>query len=111
MDEISEQIEDAGISTNRLFCNFDAVFDCYDLRSALESHEIISNVCPTRGTEESILDEEMNKEKWEIERTNALIDGFKNVLVWFDTIVFSWKGWKFPCFLLFSIKNSQIKLG
>ena len=110
-DEISEQIEDTSISTSRLFFNFDAVFDCYDLSSALESRRIISNVCLTRGTEESIFDEEMNKERWEIAGTNALIDGFKNVLGRFDTIVFSCKGWKFPCFLLFSTKNSQIKLG
>lgn len=37
--------------------------------------------------EERLFDEKMYKERWKIERTNAWIDGFKNVLIRFDTTV------------------------
>ena len=114
---IAEQLEDAGIFTDGLFCNLDAGFDGNDLRVALVSHGIISNVCPNRRnggqpTEERLFDEEMYKERWKIERTNAWIDGFKNVLVRFDTTISSWKGWNFLTFIVIFLKKftNQISL-
>lgn len=47
----------------------------------------------------------MYKERWKIERTNAWIDGFKNVLVRFDTTVSSWKGWNFLAFIVIFLKK------
>ncbi len=113
VDEIAEQLMEADIPVDGLFCDLDAGFDGDDLRIALDSHGIISNVCPNRRNggqvkEERLFDEEMYKERWKIERTNAWIDGFKNVLVRFDTTVSSWEGWTFLAFIV-SFLNKNLK--
>lgn len=110
VDEIAEQLKEADIPVDGLFCDLDAGFDGHDLRVVLDSHGIISNVCPNRRnggqpTEERLFDEVMYKERWKIERTNAWIDGFKNVLVRFDTTVSSWKGWNFLAFIVIFLKK------
>ena len=66
---------------------------------------IVPNICPNPRTggepkEEWLFDEEMYKERWKIERTNAWMDGFKAVLNRFDTTVSSWKGWNFLAFIV-----------
>lgn len=50
----------------------------------------------------------MYKERWKIERTNAWIDGFKAVLIHFDTTVFSWKKWNYPAFIVIILKKFLI---
>ena len=110
MDEIAEQLKDADIPVDGLFCDLDAGFDGHDLRAALDFRGIISNVYPNRrnggqSTEEWLFDEEMYRERGKIERTNAWIDGFKNVLVRFDTTISSWKGWNFLAFIVIFLKK------
>ena len=115
IDEIATQLSASGIAVDGLFTNLDAGFDGGNLRIALDSHGIISNVCPNRrngadSSEEYLFDEEMYKERWTVERTNAWMDGFKAVLVRFDTTISSWKGWNFLAFLVIFLKkihNSQ----
>ena len=46
IDEIVDQLLDAGIAVDGLFCDLDAGFDGKELRSALISYGIIPNVCP-----------------------------------------------------------------
>lgn len=76
IDEIVSQMLDADIAVDGLFCDLDAGFDGKELRSALISHGIIPNVCtnPRNGGDSKddwLYDEEMYKERWKIERTNA----------------------------------------
>ena len=47
----------------------------------------------------------MYKEKWEIERINAWMDGFKGGLNRFDTTISSWTGWNFLAFIVISLKK------
>ena len=115
IDEIAAQLSAAGIAVDGLFSNLDAGFDGENLRIALGSHGIISNVCPNKrnGTDSSekyMFDEEMYKERWVVERTNAWMDGFKAIPVRFDTTISSWKSWNFLAFLVIFLKkihNSQ----
>ena len=115
IDEISAQLSTSGIAVDGLFSNLDAGFDGDNLRIALDSHGIISNVCPNirNGTDSSeiyLFDEEMYRERWIVERTNAWMDGIKAVLIRFDTTISSWKGWNFLAFLVIFLKkfhNSQ----
>ena len=115
IDEIAAQLSASGIAVDGLFSNLDAGFDGDNLRIALDSHGIISNVCPNRrngadSSETYLFDEEMYKERWIVERTNAWMDGFKAVLVRFDTTISSWQGWNFIAFLVIFLKkfhNSQ----
>ena len=92
--ELVHQLANAGIAVDGLFCDLDAGFDEKDLRRALISNGIHPNVCsnPRNGgesTEEWVYDEEMYKERWKIERSNAWMDGFKSVLYRFDTTISS----------------------
>lgn len=110
IDEIATQLKKADIPVDGLFANLDAGFDGENLRIALDSHGITSNVYPnTRNgadsSERYFFDEEMYKERWVVERTNAWMDGFKAVLMRFDTTVSSWKGWNFLAFLVIFLKK------
>ena len=110
IDEIVCQLLDAEIAVDGLFCDLDAGFDGKELRNALISHGIIPNVCPNprnggESKEDWLYDEEMYKERWKIERTNAWMDGFKAVLNRFDTTVSSWKGWNFLAFIVIFLKK------
>ena len=110
IDEIVGQLSEASIAVDGLFCDLDAGFDGKELRRALISHGITPNVCPNPrnggdSKEDWLYDEEMYKERWKIERTNAWMDGFKAVLSRFDTTVSSWKGWNFLAFIVIFLKK------
>lgn len=110
IDEIMQQLKDAGINTDGLFSNLDAGFDGAALRKALDRHGVTSNVCPNRrngsvSSEEYLFDDEMYKERWIVERTNAWMDAFKAVLVRFDTTISSWKGWNYLAFIVIFLKK------
>ena len=109
VDELAEQIRECGLLTDGLFNNADAGFDAKAFRLALESHEIIANVCPNRRngeqTEDYLFDDELYKERFVIERTNAWMDGFRSILTRFDTTVSSRKGWNYLAFAVVFLKK------
>ncbi|ROT02201.1 IS5 family transposase [Lepagella muris] len=110
IDELMQQLREASIRTDGLFCNLDAGFDGKSLRTALDSHNVISNVCPNRRNggeteDEYLFDEQMYSERWIVERTNAWMDGFKSILTRFDTTVSSWKGWNYLAFIVIFLKK------
>lgn len=74
-----------------------------------ESHEIIANVCPNprngEPAEDYLFDDELYKERFVIERTNAWMDGFRSILTRFDTTVSSWKGWSYLAFAVVFLKK------
>ena len=109
LDEIAVQLGGCGLRTDGLFCNADAGFDAKAFRVGLGTHGIIANVCPNpRGgtaSEGYLFDEEMYKERYVIERTNAWIDSFRSLLTRFDTTVSSWKGWNYIAFAVIFLKK------
>lgn len=110
VEEMMTHMDNADIAVDGLFCDLDAGFDGKELRKALDSRGVISNVCPNRRnggepTEDRLFDEKMYKERWKIERTNAWMDGFKAVLNRFDTTVSSWKGWNYIAFIVIFLKK------
>lgn len=74
-----------------------------------ESHEIIANVCPNprngEPAEDYLFDDELYKDRFVIERTNAWMDGFRSILTRFDTTVSSWKGWNYLAFAVVFLKK------
>lgn len=74
-----------------------------------ESHEIIANVCPNprngEPAEDYLFNDELYKERFVIERTNAWMDGFRSILTRFDTTVSSWKGWNYLAFAVVFLKK------
>jgi hypothetical protein len=74
-EELTTMLEDATISVDGLFMNADAGFDA-DLHQLCHQKQIIANIAPNkRNTTDDnwsrIIDEELYKERYSIERTNA----------------------------------------
>lgn len=110
IDEIMADLKAAEIEVDGLFSNLDAGFDGKVLRKTLDSHGVISNVCPNRRNggeqnEEYLFDEEMYRERWVVERTNAWMDAYKAILARFDTTISSWKGWNYLAFIVIFLKK------
>lgn len=85
----------ATINSNGLFVNGDAGFDCRALREFFEDIDCIANVDINKRNAknpdyEFLLDEELYKERFAVERTNAWIDAFKSLLVRFETTTRNW---------------------
>lgn len=109
VDELAAQLKDCGLSTDGLFNNADAGFDSRTFRNALGGYGIIANICPNprnaEPKEDYLFDEELYKERFVIERTNAWMDGFRSILTRYDTTVSSWKGWNYLAFAVVFLKK------
>lgn len=108
--EMLTQLKEMEIPIAGLFLNADSGFDSEKLRQILDKEEIILNTPPNRRNgsrldSESILDEEMYKERFAVERTNAWIDSFRSLLVRQDTSLSSWWAWHFLAFAAWMIKH------
>lgn len=87
-------IEASNISVDGLFLNADSGFDSKELREYCISKDIIGNIAinPRNGNNENYLfDDLLYKCRFVIERTNAWLDGFKALLVRFETNKIHWK--------------------
>jgi hypothetical protein len=101
-EEICQMLKEAGIDVAGLFLNADPGFDSQEFKDICEEKEIIANIKPNprkkspkdREPYESgthIFDEELYKDRTEIEHANAWMDAFKILLVRFETTVRNWK--------------------
>ena len=80
-----------------------AGFDTHGFRTACFKNDIIDNVAENtrnnkKETEKPLFDEQLYQNRFVVERTNAWIDGFKNLLIRFDTCVKSWEAWNHLAF-------------
>lgn len=69
-----------------------------------------SQTSPSTNAEESkggeeFLDELLYKQGYCIERTNAWMDSYRNVLNRFDKTLSSWKAWNYIAFMLILLKK------
>lgn len=95
LEEILSLLKEAEIAHKDLFLNTDAGFDSKNIRYFLEKEEIISNIKTNprnSQTEDNdcFLDDELYKRRFKIEKANAWLDGFKALLVRFETSVKNW---------------------
>jgi len=76
-------LKQAGISLKGIFMNADAGFDAESLRELCSEKEIEVNIAQNKRNEKEIkedyvyFDEELYKQRYVVERTNAWLDGFK----------------------------------
>lgn len=105
--KIFQHLETAGLSLDGLFLNADAGFDCKALRNFCTSKGIISNFDFNKRNKKQndyqyIMDEELYKHRFVVERTNAWLDSFKALLIRFETLSSTWLALHYIafCFLL-----------
>jgi len=94
LDELFGQLSQANIDLDGLFINADSGFDSKTFRLACFRKDITANVAfnhrnEDNNDEEYLLDEELYKERYSIERTNAWIDSYRSLLNRFDVTVSS----------------------
>ena len=85
-------------------------FDSESLHQLCHQKQIIANIAPNiRNTTDDnwsrIMDEELYKQRYYIERTNAWIDSYRSLLNRFDTTLTSWMGFNFIAFIIMAIKK------
>lgn len=94
--EIFENIEQNGISIKGLFLNADAGFDTEEFRQLCEQKEIHHNIDfnKRRGSKNKnigyIIDNELYRERFSVEQLNAWVDGFKSLIVRYETSSKNW---------------------
>ena len=102
-DEIIKVLQQATISVDGLFMNADAGFDAENLRRICQQKGIIANITQNKRNSgrdsELYFDEELYKERYSIERTNAWMDSFRSLLNRFDTTLSSWIGFNYLAFI------------
>ena len=109
--ELIDQVEkmyklliNAKISIAGLFLNADAGFDSRKFRNHCYANDISANIDFNKRNnteyEDIILDEELYKNRFVIERTNAWLDAFKNLIIRYDTKSSSWKAWHYMALIV-----------
>ena len=108
LKEILSLLEEAKIEHKGLFLNADSGFDNRDLRRFLEKKEIIANIKqnPRNGQDEDVyFDEKLYKNRFKIERTFAWLDGFKGLIMRYETLNTTWQSMLYLGFIIRFIRK------
>ena len=109
--ELCTLLEEAQIRLEGLFLNADSGFDSSDLRLDCFQRDIEANIAHNRrsGTNEAAadqyFDEELYRQRTAIERTNAWLDGFKTLLVRYESHIDSWLAFHFLAFAVLLLRK------
>ncbi|WP_410493001.1 transposase, partial [Chryseobacterium sp. Leaf201] len=113
MGEIIEILSEAEISHKGLFLNADSGFDSKNLKQKLEMEEITGNIKINPRNRKAVdndyyFDEKLYESRFKIEQANAWLDGFKALLIRFETLDITWKAMHFLAFSLTLIKKLKV---
>ncbi len=109
--ELCDLVEEAQISLDGLFLNADSGFDASSLRDDCFRRGIEANIAqnPRSGQKEAAadlyFDEKLYRQRTAIERTNAWLDGFKTLLVRYETNVDNWLAFHFLAFTVLLLRK------
>lgn len=104
-------LEEAQISLDGLFRNADSGFDASVLREDCFRRGIEANIAqnPRSGKNEEApghyFDDELYRQRMAIERTNAWLDGFKTLLIRYETRVENWLAFHFLAFAVLLLRK------
>ncbi len=107
-------VQQAGIATEGLFLNGDAGFDAKKVREICARYDIIANIARNKknrmnvNAKSYLFDSELYKERFAVERTNAWIDGFKALLVRYETNAKHWLGLHYLAFSFMLLRRKGI---
>ena len=97
-------LRQAGIRTEGLFLNGDAGFDAEKMRQICQHYNLIPNIARNKksrmnaNAQSYLFDSQLYEERFAVERTNAWIDGFKALLVRYETNAKHWLGLHYLAF-------------
>jgi len=106
---VTATLEQANISIEGLFVNADAGFDAKEFRESCDAKDINANICFNKRNgnkdRDEYFDQDLYKQRYAIERTNAWMDSFRSLLNRFDTTIASWIGFNYLSFIVISLKK------
>lgn len=106
---VTATLGQANIPVEGLFLNADAGFDSKEFRKSCEGKEINANICFNKRNgnmdRDEYFDQELYRQRYSIERTNAWMDSFRSLLNRFDTTVASWLGFNYLSFIVLALKK------
>lgn len=108
------RLKNSDINAAGLFLNADAGFDTKSFRSLCFAKDIFANIPQNRRANKKDIDEnillieELYEQRFVVERTNAWVDAFKNLLVRFDTTNASWTAWHLIAFMVILLRNLKV---
>ena len=110
LDMMLEDIKKSNILTDYLFINVDAGFDAQELRNFCIKKDLFVNIDFNKrngnvSDREEIFDEKLYKRRFVIERMNAWIDGFKALLIRYETKEKHWRDWHLLAFCCILIRK------
>jgi transposase len=111
MSEIITTLVDCKIEVDGLFMNADAGFDSKNFREFCETFGIIPNFDINKRNSKNpdqydyYFDNQLYKERFAVERTNAWLDGFKNLIIRYETNLLHWVGLHYLAFSCILLRN------
>ncbi|GAA4360108.1 IS5 family transposase [Hymenobacter saemangeumensis] len=109
--ELCAVLEAAELRLEGLFLNADKAFDVMSLRQACAQRRIEANIPRNRRAadwqtdDDTLLDPELYRRRLAIERLNAWLDGFKALLVRFETGLQNWLAWHWLAFTVLLLRK------
>lgn len=108
--EMCTLLKEAGISLDGVFMNADAGFDADALRRQCREEKIEANINfnlrkGQKAERYVYFDEQLYKQRYVMERTNAWIDGFKALLVRYEGKVKTWLDQHFMAFAILMLRK------
>jgi transposase len=110
-EEMCALLQEADIDLKGVFMNADAGFDSEDLRKVCAAKEIEVNIDVNKRNKKEpeeayvYFDDELYKQRYVIERTNAWLDGFKTLLVRYEGKVNTWMAAHLMAFVVIFLKT------
>lgn len=110
LDMMLKDIKKSNIRTDYLFLNADAGFDAWELRNFCIRNDLFANIDFNKrngniSDREEIFDKELYKRRFVIERMNAWIDGFKALLIRYETKEKHWRDLHLLAFVCILIRK------
>ncbi len=112
--ELTDVLQQAGIDTKGLFLNADPGFDAETFRQACDKEEIEANIKENprnktkTDTQYVYFDNELYKRRTKIEHANAWMDGFKALLIRFETKVSNWMALQWMAFIVLFCRKLKV---
>lgn len=113
VSKIIDTLGDSEIEYQGLFMNADAGFDSQLLRIICDRLEIIANFDINKRNSKNpdqndyYFDNQLYKERFAVERTNAWIDGFKNLIIRYETKATHWLGLHYLAFSMILLRKVE----
>ena len=113
MTKLFEDLKALSLNIEGLFLNTDAGFDAQEFRNICESQAIFANVKLNKRNAQ-VLDREvfiipeLYQERFVIERVNAWIDAFKNLIIRYETKKHTWKSFHYIAFMITFFRNKKM---